>query len=181
MGPATRPPQRGGRCPLRSTTFCGSMHSGHKMWPHTHRPRRQWALAPLRPLLRQADPHPAGARCLHRSRRIGSAGSLGYTCRARSWAWSRHSLPRSSNWQDAPSAARHRPRASGHRRRQVLARPRREPPLWQRSRFRKRWARPSPPAPSLDPLGAPSCPGGSPPQTRDPVTVTVHHHRDRLP
>ena len=34
------------------------MLCGHKMWPHTHRPRRQWELAPLRPLLRQADPTP---------------------------------------------------------------------------------------------------------------------------
>lgn len=107
---------------LRSTTFCGSIASGHKMWPHTHRPRRQWVLAPLRPLLRQADPHPAGARCLHSS----ESRDL---CRA--WIHLPRLTPeavRAPNSPEFPLARRPKRRASSSsRKRQSVPAPSRQP------------------------------------------------------
>jgi len=88
------------------------------MWPHTHRPRRQWALTlPRSPPSPNTQPPPVGARCLHRARNSprGSLGKLAPPHQEPSG-----DIQRSRNWPDVPSAGGQPHRQSVRARPRVL-------------------------------------------------------------
>ena len=142
------------------------------MWPHTHRPRRQWALASPRPLLRQADTTPPVlAACTPQLR--WARRRLGYTCAAQSRAPEGAPVRGANIWPDVPSVAQPRVlapeprlrRSSRGNRLQPAPRPRRlRPP------YRPRPLRSSVPA-------APSCPSGRPGTARPGLGPGQSRHR----
>lgn len=139
---------------LPQGTRCGPTHIAHAGSGRWHR---------FVPLLRQADPHPAGARCLHSPDRSGFAPGLD-TLAAPEPGPVRTSNPAESHWQDDPDAEHPPPLASGRRRRPIIGRRLRSVPP-SRLQMRRSWGRQPPRRQFPARNHGRSCPGASPPRS----------------